>query len=239
MSNLVLFLVCARNGSKGILHKNIVPLANKPLIHHTLDFLNTCDFKQHLVLSTDGDPIAKCCKDKVDWVLDRPAELATDEAGRYPVLTHAVKSAEAHFGVTYDYVFDFLGTAPFRRRVDLEACYRLIQDPGVSNVITAVPSHRNPYFNMVECGPHGAPQVVKNIGSILRRQDAPKTYDMNGSIYAWKRETLLNNSALFGEHTRMHIMPPETGIDIDTEFDLTLANFMLTQPLFLNSSDWR
>jgi CMP-N,N'-diacetyllegionaminic acid synthase len=229
MPNSVLFLVCARNGSKGIRNKNLIPLGGKPLIHHTLDFLNECTFKSHLVLSTDGDPIALSCRKKVDWVIDRPAELATDEAGRYPVLIQALVSAEAHFGIQYDYVFDFLGTAPFRRMIDLEACYKLVQEPLVSNVITAVPSHRNPYFNMVECSANGAPQVVKNTSTFLRRQDAPATYDMNGSIYAWKRNHLMQTPALFGEQTRLHIMPAETGIDIDTEFDLKLANFMIDQ----------
>lgn len=229
MPDRVLFLLCARNGSKGILNKNLVELGGKPLIHHSLELLKKSSLHTHLVLSTDGDPIASACAHLVDHVIERPSHLAGDETGRYPVLRQALEAAEQHFSITYDYIFDFLGTAPFRSLDDIQAVYDLIQEPQTGNVITAVPSHRNPYFNMVEISDDGSPQVVKTTKEILRRQDAPETYDMNGSIYAWKRQHLINEPRLMTPKTRLHVMPEETGVDIDTPFDLKIAAFMMAE----------
>jgi CMP-N-acetylneuraminic acid synthetase len=221
-----LFLTCARNGSKGIKNKNLAEVAGKPLIHHTLDFLKTSQLDHDLVLSSDGDPIASACQDKVDLLVQRPEALASDTAARAPVLKHAFEQAEAHFGTRYELVFDFLVTAPLRSHVDIQACLELLQKQDVENVITAVPSHRSPYFNMVELEGQ-APKVVKGLGDCTRRQDAPATFDMNGSIYAWTREAFLRGAKLFTPKTRLHVMDESTGIDVDTAFDLKILKHLI------------
>jgi CMP-N,N'-diacetyllegionaminic acid synthase len=225
----ILFTVCARNGSKGVVNKNVRELKGKPLIQYTLEFLEKCSFKTHTVVSTDGDPIESVVKDKVDFVHRRCAELAGDETPRWPVLVDVVKAAEKKFNISYDYVFDFLGTAPLRTMKDMHVCYEMVCQKGVDNVVTAVPSHRNPYFNMLQMdGSNAYPQVVCNIdGEITRRQDAPETYDMNGSIYAFKKEALLKSPNLFTKNTRLHIMSELTGVDVDTEADFEFLEFLL------------
>lgn len=223
----VLFICCARNGSKGVPDKNIAIVENKPLICYTLDLLKQVPFKNHLVLSTDGDPIAKICRDKVDYLIDRPSDLAEDDTPRWPVLIHAVEQAESYFKCKYDYVFDFLVTSPFRRVEDVIQCYELVQEDGVGNVITGVSAHRNPYFNMVELN-DGVPQLVKKLPKQLtRRQDAPLVYDMNGSVYAWKRDFLFSSDQLITSSTRLHVMPEEYGLDVDTAFDLELLELLM------------
>ena len=219
MNPRILFLVCARNGSKGVPHKNVADVGGKPLIHHTLATLRACEFKEHVVLSTDGDPIASTCKGWVDHIIDRPAHLAGDEVARAPVLKHALEEAEEHFKVRYDYMFDFLATSPFRDQEDLKTCLELIQLEGVENVFSVVPSKCNPYFNMVELE-GTAPRLVKSAGNLARRQDAPQTYDMNGSIFAWTRQAIVEGAELFTPKTRLHIMPERCGVDVDTPHDL-------------------
>ena len=57
---------------------------------------------------------------------------------------------------------------------------------------------------------------------IMRRQDAPMVYDMNASIYIWKRSRLLKSSQLFSKNTNIYVMPQSRSIDIDNHFDLNL-----------------
>lgn len=226
MSKSILFLTCARNGSKGVVDKNIIDVAGKPLMHYTLELLREFGDKADLVLSTDGDPIKSSCEGLVDYIVDRPDELAGDEIGRTPVLKHALEKAEEYFAVQYDYIFDFLVTAPIRNNKDIQACLDYIEQDHVDNVITAVPSHRNPYFNMVELK-EGAPKVVMDETVFVRRQDAPATYDMNGSIYAWKRKSFLEGAKLFTSKTKLHVMDERSGVDVDTEFDLEVLRSLL------------
>jgi CMP-N,N'-diacetyllegionaminic acid synthase len=212
-----------------VVNKNVREVHSKPLLLHTTDLLMQCDIKTHCVVSTDGTPIKRIVESSVDYVHDRPTELASDTAARWPVLIDVVEAAEKKFGVQYDYVFDFLGTAPIRRLEDIQACFELVKQEGVDNVITAVLSHRNPYFNMVEMdGSATHPKIVcKPKKEVTRRQDAPDTYDMNGSIYAWKRASLFKSSVLLTERTRLHIMPEYTSVDIDTEQDFDYLEFLM------------
>ena len=62
---------------------------------------------------------------------------------------------------------------------------------------------------------------------VARRQDAPKTYDMNASIYIWKRDSILGDDSLFGNKTGLYIMPEERSIDIDTELDFEFVEFLM------------
>lgn len=228
-ANKVLFTLCARNGSKGVVNKNVRNILNKPLIMYTIEFLQKCDFKTHLVVSTDGNPISNVVKNDVDWVHQRPSELAGDTVARWPVLIDVVEACEKKYSIEYDYIFDFLGTAPLRRSEDLDACYQMVQKDDVDNVVTAVPSHRNPYFNMLQIKPSRVnPEIIcKAEKEITRRQDAPETYDMNGSIYAWKRESLFSSSQLLNRNTRLHVMPELTSVDVDTEKDFEFLEFLI------------
>ena len=61
---------------------------------------------------------------------------------------------------------------------------------------------------------------------IHNRQEAPKTFDMNGSIYIWKKKILFKTNNLFNKKTVIYIMPFERSIDIDTDFDLKLVKHL-------------
>jgi N-acylneuraminate cytidylyltransferase/CMP-N,N'-diacetyllegionaminic acid synthase len=112
---------------------------------------------------------------------------------------------------------------------DIAAVVELLEgDPGVSNVITAMPARRSPYFNMVELQVDGTVKLAKTAAStIARRQDAPQCFDMNASIYAWRREVLLSQDTLFLPKTRLHVMPEERSWDIDSEVDFAIVEALM------------
>ena len=49
--------------------------------------------------------------------------------------------------------------------------------------------------------------VCKLRKKIVRRQDAPDVYDINASIYIWKRAALLNTNKVVKNKTGFYIMP--------------------------------
>ena len=66
----------------------------------------------------------------------------------------------------------------------------------------------------------------------FRRQNAPKTYDMNASIYIWNRKTLLKSiSAAIEKGAKWKIifyeMPTSRSIDIDSKIDFQLVKLLL------------
>ena len=71
------------------------------------------------------------------------------------------------------------------------------------------------------------------IGSkIKRRQDAPKCYDINASIYIWKRKTLLKYDSLYLNKNSIYVMPSFQGIDIDTKDDLKIVKNLMKNELY-------
>src|SRR3989442_4299497 len=85
---LVVALVPARGGSKGIPRKNLVPLAGKPLLQWTLDAARDAESVTRVVVSTDDDEIAEAARGAE--VLPRPPELAADDTPMLDVIRHAL-----------------------------------------------------------------------------------------------------------------------------------------------------
>ena len=69
--------------------------------------------------------------------------------------------------------------------------------------------------------------IKKTKKQLTRRQDAPKTYEMNASIYIWNRKTLLSNKELITNKTVLYKMSEKQSIDIDTENDLDIVKFLI------------
>ena len=75
---------------------------------------------------------------------------------------------------------------------------------------------------------NGKIELVKNLKEkILSRQKAPKVYEMNASIYFWKRDALIKRRSLFGNKVGIFLMPRERSIDIDDQFDLKIVRKFL------------
>lgn len=232
--NQILCTICARGGSKGVKNKNIRPLLGKPLIAYTIEQAKATGLFKHIVISTDSDEIAeisKLCGGEVFFKRDK--ELSSDTAGKLDVIKDAFLKSEDYYNTKFDYIVDLDATSPLRDVEDIINAFNLFLEKNYDNLITAMPSRRNPYFNMIEVDDNGKVRLSKKLDSqILRRQDAPKTYDMNASIYIWKRDALLNNSSIFLEDTGLYVMPKERSIDIDSELDFEFVEFLMRRKIY-------
>jgi len=221
--------ICARGGSKGVKNKNIRDLHGQPLISYSIQQAQKCGLFDCIAVSSDSEDIlAAAGKWGANYLIKRPDELATDQAAKLPVIQHCLIEAEHITGLTFDVIVDLDATSPLRIPEDIIQCVQLLEDRGVSNVITGTPARRSPYFNLVELDAHGVARLSKVLDTpVVRRQDAPKCYDMNASIYVWRRESLLNSSSIFNNDTLFHVMPEARSIDIDTELDFEFVDFIL------------
>ena len=230
MSN-VLCTICARGGSKGVKGKNVRELCGKPLIAYTIEQARESNLFEHIVISTDSDLIAQTAvKYGAEVFFKRDAAMASDTAGKFDVIKDAFLKSEQHYAQKFDYEIDLDATAPLRDVSDIINAYKQFLSDENDNLITAMPSRRSPYFNLVEIYPDGHVGLAKTLSkAIVRRQDAPKTYDMNASIYIWKREALLNNDTLFLPRTGLYVMSEDRSIDIDCELDFKFVEFLMKE----------
>ena len=217
-----------RGGSKGVPNKNLRELHGKPLMAYTIEQAKESGLFRHIVVSTDSEEIAETARNlgAEAWFL-RPPELATDEAPKLPVIRHAFIKSESHYGQQFDVLVDLDVTSPLRLVEDIKGAYEQFRDEDADILVTASPARRNPYFNMLE-KVNGRIRIVKQMNKLpVRRQDAPRVYDMNASIYIWKRDALLKRDTLFTENTSLFVMPEERSVDIDTEIDWDFVEFIM------------
>lgn len=227
--NTLLCTICARGGSKGVPKKNVRELCGKPLIAHSIAQAKATGLFCAVAVSSDCDDILRtAAAHGADIIIKRPADLASDTAGKLPAIAHAVTEAEKQLGYHADIVVDLDTTSPLRLPEDIAASVRLLQETGCSNVITGAPAHRSPYFNLVERDASGAVRVSKQLpNTVLRRQDAPECFDMNASIYVWQRDVLIQNPSVFYDDTRLFEMPRERSLDIDEPIDFDIVELLM------------
>jgi len=229
--SIILCTICARGGSKGVKNKNTRELMGKPLIAYTIDEAKASKLFKYIVVSTDSDEIANIAKEYgAEVFFKRNAEMASDTAGKLDVIKDAFRRSEEYYNTTFDYLVDLDATAPLRNIEDIINSFKQFKENDNDNLITAMPSRRSPYFNLVEQDKNYNVYLSKKLETpILRRQDAPKTYDMNASIYIWKRDTILNENSIFLEKTGLYVMPEERSIDIDSELDFKFVEFLIRE----------
>jgi len=221
--------ICARGGSQGIPNKNIRLLGGRPLIAHSITQARESSVFDAVAVSSDSRAILDAARDwGADVLVERPEELATHVAAKVPAIRHCVETVESLRGFRYDVVVDLDATSPLRAVSDIQGAVALLERTGVSNVITASPARRSPYFNLVEVGPDDVVRLSKPLaGGVVRRQDAPPCYDMNASIYVWRRRALAEGRTVFLEDTRLFVMPEERSLDIDSPLDFEIVEFLM------------
>ena len=229
--NKILCTICARGGSKGVKNKNIKHINSKPLIAYTIEQAKKSNLFEHIVISTDSHAIASVAKEYgAEVFFKRDADMASDTAGKLDVIRDAFVKSEEHYNTKFDYLIDLDATAPLRNVDDILNSFKQLQENNNDNIITAMPSRRSPYFNLVEVDAKGKVALSKKLSNkVVRRQDAPASYDMNASIYIWKRDIILNENSIFLENTGLYVMPEERSIDIDTELDYKFVEFLMGQ----------
>ena len=229
----LLCTICARGGSKGVVGKNARDLLGRPVLAWSIAQARETGLFDAIAFSSDSDALLDAAlKAGADIAVRRPDEMATDTAPKLPAIRHCLEQAIAQTGKTPDIFVDLDVTSPLRLASDITGAVALLRESGCRNVITGAPARRSPYFNLVEQRTDGSVGLSKSAKPpITRRQDAPRCFDMNASIYVWRVAPFLEQPAVFYPDTRLFEMPEERSIDIDSDLDFALVELLLRQRL--------
>jgi CMP-N,N'-diacetyllegionaminic acid synthase len=220
-------IICARNGSKRLKKKNFKKIFGKPLIYHTINQAIKSRIFDHIIFSTDSEILRKLAikYGAESWFL-RPKKLASDKAAKIPVIRHAVLEAEKKFKTNFDYIFDLDVTSPLRNVSDIKNSFKLFLKSKKDMLISGNKARKNPYFNMVEFKENKSLKLAKQPRRYyVRHQDAPVVYELNASIYIWKKESLFKQVGPFCKKTFFYEMPYNKSIDIDNLSDFRMVEF--------------
>lgn len=227
---MILGAICCRGGSKGVIGKNSRHLNGVPLITYTIETAKKSKLLEDLILSTDDQLLIDIAKENgVNVPFVRPSELATDAASKWPVFIHAVENYEKIFGNEVSIIVDMDVTVPLKTTEDIDnAIQLLLNSPHIDVVITGYEPERNPYFNMMEINKEGIAKIVKKTEKpIVRRQDAPKVFSLTPAAFVVRKEALYKYEHWSQAKCLISEISRERAIDIDTEFEFKLIEFIL------------
>ena len=224
-----------RRGSQGLKYKNSRLINGKPLMYYTIMQAKKSKLFDHIVVSTDSKKILNKAKSYgVEGWFMRPKRLASNKCSKIPVVKHALLEAEKFYNKKFKFIIDLDVTSPLRKTEDIINAYKTFIKKKGNVLISASKSKKNPYFNVVEIVNKKVKKVKNLKKKILRRQDAPETYDLNASIYIYSRKFLINSKLVIkalenGSKSKaiLYEMPQSRSIDIDSEFDFKLVEFLL------------
>lgn len=235
----ILITICARGGSKGVPGKNIKPINGIPLIGYSINIaLNFCKkYRAHIALSTDSEEIKLTASSLgLKSSYTRPDSLSNDNAGKIDVINDILIFEEKKNKLKYDYILDLDVTSPLRNLNDLEHAFSMIKkDLNALNIFSVSPSHKNPYFNMIEKEDSGYVRLSKQRGVYQTRQSLPEVFDMNASFYFFTRKFFeLGYRTSITDKSLAYIVP-HICFDIDRPIDFIIMEHLISQ----NKLDFR
>lgn len=219
--------IFARGGSKGLPGKNIKNLAGKPLLHYSIDTALAAPSIDLVFVSTDDVEIVKVAEQGGAIVIERPAELATDNSPEWLAWRHAIEWTVQHYGEFNNFI-SLPATSPLRSVDDVESAILKKQQQTADICIAVTPSNRSPYFNMVKKNAGGYIELVNQPdNAVTRRQDAPVVFDITTVVYVSTPDFILNNYGLFSGKVTSIEVPKCRAVDIDDIYDFKLAEAIL------------
>ena len=223
-------IVPARAGSKGIPNKNTRLLAGRPLLAYAADAIRESRRLDRVLLSTDSDKIAELGRSfGLDAPFLRPAQLARDETPMLPVLQHAVKFVESE-GWRPDFVVILQPTSPLRRGSHIDHAVELLERCGCTSVVSVVeiPAHYAPQFAFRIVDGRLEPYTSDGITK-TRRQDVEKAYSRDGTVYAIRRDAVMERGEILSTDTIAIVLNPSESVNLDSPEDWVAAEARLAR----------
>ena len=224
---IVLGVITARAGSKGIPGKNTKRLAGKPLIAYTIESALASGVFDRLILSTDDEEAARIARDlgcEVPFM--RPAALCLDETPHLAVMQHALAWMRDEQRYRPEWVMILMPTSPLRRPADIAGSVAMAVASGADSVVSVdeMPAHFHPMRALtIDAG--GWARLLVGDRPVkqrpVRRQDLPPAWVFNGAIYLFRASLLSDPVApsLYGDKVAGYVMPPPYGSNIDDPED--------------------
>jgi CMP-N,N'-diacetyllegionaminic acid synthase len=216
----VLAVIPARAGSKRVAGKNIRPLGGKPLLGYTIEAAISAGLQEQLVVSTESAEIAEVARHFGAGVVDRPAELAVDEASTESVLLHAIDSL-AGGGQRYTWVMTLPPTSPFRGANTIrQFLVEIIRAPDAQDCLMSVSENRGDFWQR-----DSDTGVMQRLfpDAPRRQQDRMPLYEENSALYITWVDALRETKSVLGRKVRGLVIDPREAWDINTEIDFKIA----------------
>ena len=231
---LVIGIIPARSGSKGLPGKNVRELCGKPLIAWSIEAGIASQYIDVVVVSTDSQEIANIAQEfGASTPFIRPRELATDEATSFDVTKHVLDFYKSELNLSFGYTVLLEPTSPLRDGADIDrAMEELLKNPRAVSIVGISKSEaQNPAF-LVKIEKDSILIGVENLEiKSVRRQEIEDVYFLEGSIYISETETLLERMTFYHEETIGCVFPKWKSLEVDDLDDFIMVEALMTKKI--------
>ncbi len=221
----ILGIIPARSGSKGIPGKNIKLLNGIPLIGYVARDAMQSKLLDRVIISTDSVEIGTIASNfGVDFPFLRPKKIAGDTSPSIDFIKHAL-SALRERGEIYHAVCLLQPTSPFKPSGFIDACIEKFLEEGLDSLVTVleVPHQFNPHWVFEDSG-DGVLKISTGESELIpRRQDLPRAYFRDGSVYVFKSDLVLEKNTLVGGKLGFMVSNESYYCNLDTMKDWEIA----------------
>ena len=200
---MIIGLIPARGGSKGVPNKNIKTICGKPLIVWTIESAKNSRLLDKVIVSTESEAIAEIARTAGAQILKRPDYLATDTASTQEVMVHALQNFPA------DTLVLLQPTSPCRSEGLIDECILEFQEQKCDSLATGWICDYKEYGK-----------------NTLPRQQIQGFFYDDGNVYVIKAENILKGDR-YGKKIRRKIISRYENAEIDDEYDFWLLEQIL------------
>lgn len=216
-------VIPARGGSKQLPRKNILPLAGKPLIAHTIEHSGKSLLVDRTFVSTEDEEIASISRSFGAEIVIRPSDLAADTSPSEPALVHTLDYLKNREGLQPDLIVLLQCTSPIRMPGDIDNAVTTLLSQEADSLFSACRSHVFLWRRTSK----GLESLNYDYRIRQRRQDLPEEFVENGSIYIFKPWVLEKLKNRLGGKIALYEMNYWSSFQIDSHEDLLLCEWIL------------
>lgn len=215
----VLAIIPARGGSKGLARKNVIDLAGKPLIAWTIEASTNSKYITRTIVSSEDSEILSVSKKYGIEVVERPPDLASDDATSESVVKHVLDYLRLK-NEEYDVLILLQPTSPLRTSSDIDNALAVKLETNATAVISITESD-NKILKSFKYANNGFLEgIANNSYPFISRHKLPKTYLSNGALYIVDIGEFMKNCSFLTDKTIGYLMDNSKSVDIDTQEDL-------------------
>ena len=196
---MVLAVIPARGGSKGIPRKNVRLMHGKPLIYYSIQNALACSYIDDVVVSSDDEEILSIAAMYGAKAMNRNSALAQDAVTLDPVIYDAVLRMEQETGKTYDVVVTLQATSPLLTVETLDGALKSFLESDFDTYISAV---NKPHLSWTTKDGRCVPNYEKR----LNRQQLPPNFLEAGAFLITRRACMSENNRI-GANASVYEMP--------------------------------
>ncbi len=222
-------IIPARSGSKGIPHKNMQLIGDKPMLQYTLEAAKQSRKLDSCILTSD-DPEAIALSEKVgvNAPFVRPEHLIKDNSATNDVIKHALDWYKSEHSIYPEIIVLLQPTSPFRTAEDIDNAISKFEKTEKESLLSVchVSQHSSDCIT-VDANGNIERFCLSRDESMVGRQDYQKVYFIDGSVYISSTKRFLRKKTIFDFKSEVFVIRKSHGIDIDDHFDLELARAII------------